>query len=107
MCVFVCLASKRASGKLYTGDKLRIMDIYFLVIYIYIYLCVCVCVYVRTCHFVLDPRFCVSSVANPVPNFTKQNPLVYQSLPISPKEIELFTALNSFFSTVKTYQLTS
>ncbi len=27
--------------------------------------------------------FCVSSVFDSVPNFTKQNPLVYRSLPVS------------------------
>ncbi len=31
--------------------------------------------------------FLVSSVVDPVPNFTNQNPLVYQSLPVSSKEI--------------------
>ncbi len=33
--------------------------------------------------FVLWPsRFCVSSVVDPVPNFTKWNPLVYRSVPV-------------------------
>ncbi len=45
--------------------------------------------------------FCVSLVFDPVPNFTKQNPLVYQSLPI----LELFTTLNSFAGAVKTQNL--
>ncbi len=32
-----------------------------------------------------DPLvFCVRWVFDPVPNFTKQNPLVYKSLPVSP-----------------------
>ncbi len=46
-----------------------------------------VCIYVWTyvCHFVLYPsRFCVSYVVDPVPNYTKQNPLVYRSVPVSP-----------------------
>ncbi len=30
------------------------------------------------------PYFCVSSVVDPVPNCTKQNPLVYRSVPVSP-----------------------
>ena len=34
--------------------------------------------------FVLWPwHSCVSSVVDPIPNFTKQNPLVYRSLPVS------------------------
>ncbi len=37
---------------------------------------------------------------------TKQNILVYRSLPVSSKQIELFTALNSFPGAVKTYKLT-
>ncbi len=36
-----------------------------------------------------------NTVVYPVPNFTKQNPLVYQSLPVSSNGIILFTALNS------------
>ncbi len=46
-------------------------------------------------------RFCVSYVVDPVPNCTKQNPLVYRSVPVS-LEIELFTFLNSFAGAVKT-----
>ncbi len=48
--------------------------------------------------------FCVSSVFDPVPNCTQQNPLVYRSLPIIILEIELFTALNYFAGAVTTYQ---
>ncbi len=43
-------------------------------------------------------------MADAVPNFTTQNPLVYHSLPVLYKEIELFTTLNSFVSAVKTYR---
>ncbi len=43
---------------------------------------------------------------DPVPYSTKQNPLIYPSSPISFKEIELFTTLNSFAGAVKTYKLT-
>ncbi len=38
----------------------------------------------------------------PVPYSTKQNPLIYRSLPVSLKEIELFNTLNSFVGAVKT-----
>ncbi len=49
-----------------------------------------------------DPGiFCVSSVIDHVQNFTKQNLMVYRSLPII-LEIELFIALNSFAGAVKT-----
>ncbi len=37
---------------------------------------------------------------------TKQKPLIYRSLPVSFKEIELFTTLNSSAGAVKTYKLT-
>ncbi len=32
----------------------------------------------------MSSRFCVSYVVDPVPNCTKQNPLVYRSVPVSP-----------------------
>ncbi len=35
------------------------------------------------------PYFCVRSAFDPVPNCTKQNPLVYRSLPVITLEIEL------------------
>ncbi len=41
-----------------------------------------------------------------VPYAMKQNILGYRTLPVSPKEIELFIALNSFAGVVKTYKLT-
>ncbi len=50
--------------------------------------CLFICIYVWTyvCHFVLWPsRFCVSYVVDPVPNCTKQNPLVYLSVPDHPR----------------------
>ncbi len=50
-------------------------------------------------------NLCVSSVFDPVPNFTKQNPLVIDHYPII-LEIELFTALNFFAGTVRTKKLT-
>ena len=60
-------------------------------------MCVCVCVCVYICHFCTCPWcFCVSSVVNPISNLTTRNPLIYQPLPILSKEMELFTALNSF-----------
>ncbi len=49
--------------------------------------------------------FCVSMVIDPVPNFTKQNPLVSIITRIT-LEIESFTALNSFAVTGKTQKLT-
>ncbi len=48
--------------------------------------------------------FCVRSVFDPVPNFTKQNPPVWIITRII-LEIELFTALNSFAGAVKTQKL--
>ncbi len=42
----------------------------------------------------------VSSVVDPVPNFTKQNPLC-RSVPRITLEIELFTVFNSFMGPVK------
>ncbi len=49
-------------------------------------------IWTYVCHFVLWPsRFCVSYVVDPVPNCTKQNPLVYRSVPVITLEIELFT----------------
>ena len=50
-------------------------------------------------------RFSVSSVVDPIPNFTKQNLLVYRSLLYHP-DIEMFTFLNSFVGVVKTWKLT-
>ncbi len=55
--------------------------------------------YIWTTYVILyfDPRvFCVSHVVDPVPNCTKQNPLVYPSVTRITLEIELFTVLNSF-----------
>ncbi len=49
--------------------------------------------------------FCFSSVFDPVPNFTKQNPLVIDHYRII-LEIELFTALNSFVGAVRTQKIT-
>ncbi len=46
--------------------------------------------------------FCVSWVFDPVPNFTKQNPLVFFIITHIILEIELFTALNYFADAVKT-----
>ncbi len=51
------------------------------------------------------PYFCVRSAFDPVPNFTKQNPLVLRPLPVITLEIELFTALNCFAGAVKTQNL--
>ncbi len=50
-----------------------------------VYLFICIYVWTYVCHFVLWPsRFCVSYVVDPVPNCTKQNSLVYRSVPVSP-----------------------
>ena len=45
-------------------------------------------------------------MVDPVPNLTNQNSLVYRSLPVSSKEIELFIALNYLAGAVKTYKFT-
>ncbi len=46
---------------------------YFVYIYVWMYLC----------HFcTLNLAFCVSSEVDPISNFTIQNPLAYQSLPV-------------------------
>ncbi len=56
-------------------------------------------------HLFFDPCiFFVSLVFDPVPNFTKQNPLVIDHY-LYHLKIELFTALNSFAGTVKTQKL--
>ncbi len=48
-----------------------------------LFICIYVWTYVR--HFcTLTLAFCVSSVVDPVPNCTEQNPLVYRSVPVSP-----------------------
>ena len=45
--------------------------------------------------FVLWPwHFCVSSMVDPVPNFTNRILWFYRPLPVSSKEMELFTALS-------------
>ncbi len=59
-------------GKQQDTNKLRIRDI-----------CLYKCLDVRLSFLYFDPRIFVSSDVNPVPNFTKQNPLVYRSLPVS------------------------
>ncbi len=43
-----------------------------------------ICMDVRMSFCTLTLRFCVSYVVDPVPNCTKQNPLVYRSVPVSP-----------------------
>ncbi len=51
-------------------------------LFIYLDICMDVCMYVI---LYFDPsRFCVSYVVYPVPNCTKQNPLVYRSVLVSP-----------------------
>ncbi len=77
MCSCSCRRASVASETLTVVTLLKIGDV-----------CLFVCIYVWTnvCHFVLRPsRFCVSYVVDPVPNFTKQNPLVYRSVPVSPR----------------------
>ncbi len=49
--------------------------------------------------------FCVNSVFDPVPKITKQNTLVYLSLPVSSKKLICFTSLNSFAGAVKAKNL--
>ncbi len=48
----------------------------------------------------LTLAFWCSLVVDPIPNFTKQNPLVIDHYPYHLR-IELFTALNSFVGAVK------
>ncbi len=69
------IGERAKQARHYSGVELRIGDICE-------YVCVCVCgrTYV-ICTLTLS-YFCVSSVFHPVPNFTKQNPLVYQSFPV-------------------------
>ncbi len=55
------------------------------------------------CSLTLSYFFFVSWVFDPVPNFTKQNPLVIIARIIL--EIDLFTTLNSFADAVKTQNL--
>ncbi len=51
------------------------------------------------------PYFCARSAFDPVPNFTKQNPLVFATITRITLEIELFTALICFAGAVKTQNL--
>ncbi len=80
-----------ASVTLSVVTQLRIRDI-----------CLYVWTYIISILYFDPGIFCVSVVVDPVPNFTKQNPLVHQSLPVSSKEIEWFTTLISFAGAVKT-----
>ncbi len=57
---------------LHSGVELRIGDI-----------SLYICEDVRMSFVLTLSYFCVSSVFDPVPNFTKQNLLVYRSLPVS------------------------
>ncbi len=86
--VIGCVLYWRASETLYRGNKLRIRDIILFV-------------HMSFCTLTL-PYFCVSSVVDPVPYSTKQDPLVYRSLPV----IEVFTVLDSFAGAVNTYKIT-
>ncbi len=71
MCIGIWRASE-ASKTLYSGVELRIGDI-----------CLYICGDVRMSFCTLTlAYFCVSSVFDPVPNFTKQNPPVSRSLPV-------------------------
>ena len=55
----------------YQVTQLKIRDICLLYVWTYV------------CHFcTLTLAFCVSTATDPVPNFTKQNPPVYRSLPV-------------------------
>ncbi len=67
-------------------DVLRNKNAVAYVIFIHLFMCVDVHISFGTLTLAY---FCVSSVFNPVPNFTKQNPLVYRSLPVLSLEIEL------------------
>ena len=65
----VSVVSKTLTGV----TKLKIGDVFVYIIYVWMYVCL-----------VLWPwHFCVCLVVDPVPNFSKQNPLVYWSLTIS------------------------
>ncbi len=50
----------------------------FIYLFIYMFGCMYVILYFD------PPYFCVRSAFDPVPNFTKQNPLVLRPLPVSP-----------------------
>ena len=91
------LASERSEQDTLSGvTQLKIGDIF-------LYICLDIHTYVI---FVLWPWcFCVTSVVDPVPNFTEQNPLVIDHYPIT-LEIELFIVLNSFAGEVKTWKPT-
>ncbi len=69
---------------------------------IYIYMCGCTYV---ICTLIFS-YFCVSSVFNPIPNFTKQKSLGYLIISCIILKIELLSALNSFAGAVKTQKLT-
>ncbi len=91
------MASERSERVTYRGNTIENRGCLFIYLYI---------IWTYLCHFVLWPsRFCVSYVVDPVPNCTKQNPLVYRISTCITLEIELFTFLNSFAGAVKTWKL--
>ncbi len=65
------LASERSERDTYRGNTIENRGCLF--IYLFIYMDVR-----------MSSRYCVSYVVDPVPNCTKQNPLVYRSVPVSP-----------------------
>ncbi len=71
--MFVLLASERSERDTYRGKNEKIGDVYLY----------CLDVRMSFCTLTLA-YFCVLSVFDPVPNCTKQNPLVYRSVPVSP-----------------------
>ncbi len=65
--IFFYLASERSERDTYRGNTIENRGCLFIYIYVWTYVC----------HLYFDPPyFCVRSVFDPVPNFTKQNPLV-------------------------------
>ncbi len=73
---FTLLASERSERDTYRGNTIENRGCQFVYLYI--------CMDVRKAFLYFDPRFLGCSVVDPVPNCTKQNPLVYRSVPVSP-----------------------
>ncbi len=72
----ICYWRASVASETLTGVKMKKSGMF---VYLYI------CMDVRKAFLYFDPRvFFVSSVVDPVPNCTKQNPLVYRSVPVSP-----------------------
>ncbi len=70
VCLFIYLASERSERDTYRGNTIENRGCLFIYLFIYMFGRMYVILYFD------PPYFCVRSAFDPVPNFTKQNPLV-------------------------------